>query len=105
MSHAEVCRTVMLAAAALGQGAFVALYLFFPWWRSILGRVLFSTAVVILAVLVTATAGRIWDWPHEDDTFAVLYVLLTVVIWAQTFAFLQVLRHRNFKSRREDGEL
>lgn len=88
-------RTAGLALAAVGQTAFVLLYLTFPWWRQFLGRALFFKAAALALLTDVAIAGRIYDWPREEETFIVLYWVLALGIWAQFFAFLVIrLRHR-----------
>lgn len=91
----EFWRTVALLSAAVGQTLFVALYATFPWWEKFLGRALFFKALALGALADVAVAGRIWDWPYEDQTFTVLYWTLSLGIWAQAYAFLRVrLRHQ-----------
>jgi len=92
---AESARTAALAVMAVGQTAFVALYLTWPWWSNFLGRSLFIKAVSLAALLDTYMVYRIFDLPHADWVFTVLYCLLAIGIWAQFFAFLKVaLEHR-----------
>lgn len=83
-------RTVNITIAALGQSLFVVLYSTFPWWRNFLGKALFFKASAFALLVDVAVAGRIWDWPHEDETFVILYGLLGLGIWVQLIAFLRV---------------
>lgn len=86
----EFWRTVWIAGAALGQTLFVVLYFTFPWWANFLGRALFFKAFVFAVLVDVAVAGRIWDWPHEEATFVILYGAVAAGIWFQFFAFLIV---------------
>lgn len=86
----EFWRTVNIVVAAVGQTAFVVLYVTFPWWRTFLGKALFFKASAFALLVDVAVVGRIWDWPHEEATFVALYGLLGVGIWAQFVAFLRV---------------
>lgn len=83
-------RTFGIVAAAIGQTAFALLYVTFPWWRNFLGRALFFKGASFAIVLDVQVIGRMKDWAHEDVTFVVLYCLLAVAIWVQTFTFLRV---------------
>lgn len=83
-------RTAGIVFAAVGQTAFVLLYITFPWWRTFLGKSLFFKAFAFALLVDVAVAGRVWDWPNEDVYFVVLYWLLGLGIWAQFIAFLRV---------------
>lgn len=90
MGTIEFWRTTNIVIAAAGQTLFALLYATFPWWRNFLGRALFFKAVAFMLLVDIAVMGRIWDWPHEDATFVVLYGVLGVGIWVQLIAFLRV---------------
>lgn len=92
----EFWRTSGIIVTAIGQTAFVALYITWPWWTRFLGRALFFKALAFALLVDIAVCGRIWDWAHEDATFVVLYWLLGLGVWVQFFAFLKIkLQHRD----------
>lgn len=91
--NVENLRTTALGAMAVGQTAFVLLYLTFPWWRKFLGRMLFFKATAFAILLDTYMAYRVFDFPNPDKVFTALYFLLAAGIWAQFFAFLSVRLH------------
>lgn len=86
----EFWRTAGIIFAAGGQTLFTVLYFTFPWWSNFLGRALFFKALAFSLLVDVAVAGRIWDWPHEDVIFVVLYWLLGFGCWYQFSAFLRV---------------
>lgn len=97
-------RTAGIAMAAIGQTAFVLLYLTFPWWEKFLGRALFFKAVTFALLVDIAVLGRVLDWDFEDVTFVVLYWITALGIWAQFVAFLRVrLQHRQDAVSRNGG--
>lgn len=90
MGDLDTWRRINVILAAIGQTVFVTLYLFFPWWKSFLGRALFYKAVVFALLLNVATVGFIFDWPFEDGAIVALYGLVATGIWAQNVAFIKV---------------
>lgn len=84
----------VLGLATLGQLTFVLSYLTLPWWNSALGRFLFFTAVVVLLVLSSASAGLMWDWPHEYEIRLGIYAMLDIALWGQAFFFIALARKR-----------
>jgi hypothetical protein len=83
-------RTAGIIFAAIGQTLFTVLYFTFPWYANFLGRALFFKAVAFMTLVDVAVAGRIWDWPYEDNIFVLLYWVLGLGIWYQFIAFLRV---------------
>lgn len=91
----ETARTAGLVAMAVGQTAFMLLYLFWPWWTTFLGRALFFKAAAFAILLDVALTGRLLGWQYKDEVFVTLYWILAIAIWAQFFAFLRVkVEHR-----------
>lgn len=88
MDTLEVWRTVTLSFAAVGQTAFVLMYMTLPWWRSTLGRALFLKAFMLMSLIDAGIASRVWDWRGEDAVIVGLYGLVSVGIWFQLFAFI-----------------
>lgn len=78
---------VILGLAACGQLTFVLFYLTFPWWNSLLGRVLFTHAVIALFVLASAAAGLAWDWGFEYEVRFISYSALALLLWGQAYVF------------------
>lgn len=91
-------RTVALAVLTFGQAAFVIMYVVFPWWRNILGRVLFGESMAMLLILVFALSSRWFDFGGNDGVFVTLYMFLAAMIWAKVFAFVGV-RNRDHRER------
>ena len=89
----DTWRTVAITIAAVGQTAFVVLYLTFPWWKRFLGRVLFGKAVSLLIIVDTIALSRYFDFGTSDALFAALYSILALGIWAQFGAFVWVKMH------------
>jgi hypothetical protein len=94
MQSVEFWRTLAICVAAVGQTAFVLLYVTFPWWDSFLGRALFFKSLALCALVDVAVVGRVYDWRYEDQTFVGLYSLMALGILAQLSAFIRV-RYRN----------
>lgn len=90
MNDLDFWRKAFVLTAATGQTLFLVLYVFFPWWKSFLGKALFYKAIVFAALLNIATVGFVFDWTFEDATIVVLYGLVATGIWAQNIAFLKV---------------
>ena len=87
-----------LGSAALAQFVFVLQYVTIPWWSSVLGRVLFSIAVLSLFVLTSASVGLAWDWPYEYEVRLATCVLLSIALWAQV---VTVAKLRSAAAKRE----
>lgn len=103
MNITDAWLAVPLALSGLAELTFVLCYATFPWWKSTLGRLLFSTAIVAAIVLLSASAGLAWDWPNENVFRMASYVALVPILWGQTFVFLS-LRDRAAKHQREFPE-
>lgn len=88
----DTWRTVAITSAAVGQTLFVGFYCTLTWWRTFLGKALFSKALVFAVLLDIAVAGRVWDWPHEDGTIVACYTLVSAGIWLQFAAFVRQAR-------------
>lgn len=84
-------RTLALGVMALGQTLFAAIYITFPWWRTFLGRALFYKAMAFALILDVFMLNRVWEIPHKDVVFVVLYFVLASGIWFQFFVFLHVM--------------
>jgi hypothetical protein len=82
--------TIIAAIAAIGQTVFILLYLFFPWYKSFLGRALFYKAIVLGLLLNVVAVGIAFNWPFEDESIIVLMGLVSTGIWAQNAAFIKV---------------
>ena len=96
-------RTLTLGSAALGQTAFILLYLTFPWWRTFLGRALFYKALALTAILDLFVISRIWHFVGTDTLFVVFYGALAIGIWWQTFAFIVVKAKGRARMMRSDA--
>lgn len=95
MTSIDFWRTAGIIFTAVGQTAFVLLYLFWPWWKNFLGRALFFKATALMLLVDVAVIGRMVDWRYEDATFVGLYWLLGIGVWTQFLTFLRVrLQHR-----------
>lgn len=95
MPSIEFWRTAGIIFTAVGQTAFVILYLLWPWWKNFLGRALFFKAVAFALLVDVAVVGRVVDWKYEEQTFVFLYWVLGIGVWFQFFAFLRVrVQHR-----------
>lgn len=95
----EALRTITIVSAAIGQTAFVLLYLTFRWWETFLGKALFFKGLAFAALLDVAVAGRLMDWAYEDEIFIGLYIVLTLGVWAQLFAFWHTKQAGRMDSR------
>lgn len=89
MNGMELWRTAAIAVVAIGQTAFVILYLTLPWRRSYLGRALFTFALSLALFADVIVVGRVWDWKYEEQTFIALYSFVGVGVWYQFLAFLE----------------
>lgn len=85
-------RTVALITCAVTQTAFVVFYLTFPWFRSFLGRALFSKALALMVIVDFAALSRYFEFGDNDKMFTVLYWCLTLGVIAQFRAFIRVKR-------------
>lgn len=90
MYDSEFWRRAALLFATVGQCLFITLYLFFPWWKTYLGRALFVKASTLGALLVTITIGITVDWRYEEAMRAFLNVAVALAIWGQVIAFFRV---------------
>lgn len=90
MTDLNFWRTVAIITAAIGQTAFVILYMTSPWWKNFLGRALFGMALALLLIVDFAAISRIFQFGGADKVFAILYGVLATGIWMQFFAFLRV---------------
>lgn len=88
----DTWRTAAIASAAVGQTLFVAFYCTLTWWRTFLGKALFSKALVFAVLLDIAVVGRVTDWPHEQGTIVACYMLVSAGIWLQLAAFIRQAR-------------
>lgn len=90
LHSADVWRTILLSVIAVGQTLFVVLYVTFPWWKSFLGRALFSKAFALMILIDFIALGRITGYARDDRVFVMLYSLLAVGVWAEVVVFLRV---------------
>lgn len=105
LSTIEFWRSAGIIFTAIGQTAFVALYLAWPWWQYFLGRALFFKALALCLLVDVAVLGRLIDWRYEDATFVALYWTVGVGAWLQFIAFLRVrLQNRQGGVSGNDGE-
>ena len=88
----ENLRFTALCLMAVGQTAFAMLYVTFPWWRSLLGRALFSKALSLMVLLDFYIIARLLDLRDVDWVYTVLYFALSLTIWGQFLAFVMVKR-------------
>lgn len=84
-------RTITLLTAALGQTAFVFLYLLYPWWKSFLGKALFGKSIALVLIIDFAALSRIFEFGHSDLYFTIMYSVLAIGVWLQFFAFLSTI--------------
>lgn len=87
----DTLRTVTLATAALGQTVFVLLFVNIPWWKTFLGRAIFSNALMLTVVMDFFIIGRVLDFSRNDAVYLTLYFFLSLGVWAQVVAFLRVM--------------
>lgn len=92
MPDLDTWRTINLGIAALGQTAFVLLYLTFPWYKTFLGRALFFKAVTLGVLVDFVWIARYYKFGYFDILFVWMYGVLAVAIWFQFLAFLRVKR-------------
>ena len=83
-------RTFALIAAAVGQTAFVLLYMTFPWYSTFLGRALFGKALALVLIVDFAALSRVFDFGRSDLAFSLLYGVLALGICWQFIAFFRV---------------
>lgn len=95
MTSLDLWRTVTIGTAAVGQTLFVAFYVTLPWWRTFLGRALFTFATLFALLVDVAVCGRVWDWPGEDACIVALYGLVALGVWGQLIAFIRNWLHRD----------
>lgn len=102
----EAWRTTALGIVALGQTMFVTLYVTFPWYRSFLGRALFYKALALATILDLFMLNRVWEIPHKDVVFIILYFVLATGVWFQFAVFLHVMltNKRDDWGRRDSDE-
>lgn len=101
LNDLDLWRTTALAMLALGQTAFALLYALFPFYQTFLGRALFYKAVTFALLADMFILTRVWTIPHADLVFVILYSLLAVGVWWQSFAFLKIWK----KARRDKAAL
>lgn len=91
MMNLEWWYTATIAFAAVGQTLFVLLYLRFPWYESVLGRALFTKALVFALLIDLAVVGHVWDWNHGQVWTVGMYGLAALSIWIQLTVFIWVV--------------
>lgn len=89
--------------AAPAQTGFAIIYGFgSPWWRSLLGRALFTKALA-LALLIDISLLYQWlgdDYALRDVVRLSVYTLIAVGAWMQLVALLK----EKFQGRRDDAD-
>lgn len=83
-----------------GAIVFCLLYSFLArWWRTVIGRLIFSFMAVVAGILGLAGA-RLYFGPYPGITYIrpIAYVALAVILWSLVIAFvitqLKVLRNK-----------
>lgn len=85
-------RVLLLGIAGLGQTLFVFVYITLRWQDSDLGKVLFSNAVILAALLDLGWAANTFGFRNLDIVFIILYVPFAIGIWWQYRVFLHIKR-------------
>lgn len=98
---ADLAAVLLVLAAAPAQTAFAVFYSFTsPWWRTLIGRALFTKAWG-LALLIDISLLYKWlgdEYALRDVVRLTVYALITVGAWLQLWAF--VLEKRRRRERR-----
>ncbi len=88
---ADTAAVLLVLAAAPPQTAFVFYYgLTAPWWRTVVGRALFTKALG-LALLIDISLLYQWlgdDYSLRDVVRLTVYALIAVGAWLQLGAFI-----------------
>lgn len=100
---ADTAAILLVLAAAPAQTLFIVIYGFgSPWWRSLVGRALFTKALG-LALLVDLSLLYHWlgDGYYLRDVVRLsVYALITAGAWLQLVALLK----EKFQGRRDDAD-
>lgn len=95
MSNIDVAAVVLVAIAAPAQTAFILVYGFgSPWWRTLVGRALFTKALG-LAMLVDIALAYQWlgdDYLLRDVVRVTVFGLIALGAWLQLVALLREKR-------------
>jgi len=100
---ADTAAVLLILAAAPAQTAFALIYGFgSPWWRSLVGRALFTKALA-LALLIDISLLYNWlgdDYDLRDAVRLTVFGLIAVGSWLQFVALLK----EKFQGRRDDAD-
>jgi len=83
----------LIAAAALPETVYFFIYTFTaPWWRSAVGRALFTKGLALTLLLDIAVLYQLFgnDYPGRDAVRLTVYTLIVVGLWLQLGAYLHV---------------
>jgi hypothetical protein len=100
---ADTAAVLLVLAAAPAQTLFAIVYgVGSPWWRSLVGRALFTKALA-LALLIDISLLYHWlgdDYALRDVVRLTVYGLIAVGAWMQFVALLV----EKYKGRRDDAD-
>lgn len=85
----------LIVATAPAQTAFILLYGFgSPWWKSLLGRALFTKALGLALLVDLALLYQFFgdDWWNRDGIRLGVYALIATGAWLQLAALVQQRR-------------
>lgn len=101
MSTADSIVYALIAVTAPAQTAFILLYgLGSPWWRTLIGRALFTKALGLAALVDLALAYWIFgdDYAARDVVRVCVFGLILVGAWLQLLALLKEKWHARQES-------
>lgn len=100
---ADTAAILLIVAAAPAQTLFAIIYGFgSPWWRSLIGRALFTKALA-LALLIDISLLYNWlgdDYALRDLVRLSVYSLIVAGAWMQLVALLK----EKIQGRRDDAD-
>lgn len=77
---------VALFIAAVGQAAFVGVYIHRPWWRHFVGRALMLKSTSLLLILWLSLFNTFVTYPGQEQVAVSVLTLTALAIWYQFFA-------------------
>lgn len=82
----------VVAVAAVGQTLFVIIYLFRPWWRSLVGRAVFFDKLT-MALFIDAICLRVlFPGIVSREVAITFYAIAAVAIWFQLFTLIRIMK-------------
>lgn len=88
---------LLVEVAAPAQTAFLLIYgsgIWSKWWRSLIGRALFTKALALALLLDLTVFAELfgYDYPYHEQTTLMVVALIAVGSWLQLIALLVDLR-------------